>query len=74
MPCQLPSVLCSGAWDLEIEAEVTSEAEFRQLLGRFRNEFRGFVKDYDILHGYGELVMDYFPFSTYEDFSLKMKS
>ncbi|MCX6771335.1 MAG: Lrp/AsnC family transcriptional regulator [Candidatus Micrarchaeota archaeon] len=72
-PSMLYLVLCSGAWDLEIEAEVENEAEFRKLLARFRNEFRGFVKDYDILHGYEELVLDYFPFSAYEDFSLRIK-
>ena len=66
-------VLCSGGWDLEIEAEVESELKFQELLARFRNRFKESVRDYDILHVYEELKWDYFPFSDYDEFTLKIK-
>ncbi|MCX6777531.1 MAG: Lrp/AsnC family transcriptional regulator [Candidatus Micrarchaeota archaeon] len=60
-------VECTGNWDLEIEAEVKDEQEFRELLVRFRNRFKDIVKDYEILNVYKEHKMDYFPFEKYED-------
>ncbi|VVB57445.1 putative HTH-type transcriptional regulator [uncultured archaeon] len=66
-------VLCSGGWDLEIEAEVESELKFQELLARFRNRFKDSVRDYDILHVYEELKWDYFPFEKFEEFALKIK-
>jgi DNA-binding Lrp family transcriptional regulator len=59
-------VECTGSWDIEIEAEVKDEMEFRGLLTRFRNSFKEIVKDYEILHGYKELKLDYLPFEKYE--------
>ncbi|HLC69297.1 MAG TPA: Lrp/AsnC family transcriptional regulator [Candidatus Bilamarchaeaceae archaeon] len=59
-------VECSGSWDIEIEAEVKDEFEFRELIVRFRNTFKDIVKDYEILHAYKELKLDYFPFESFE--------
>lgn len=65
-PAVVYLIECSGSWDLEIEAEVQDELEFRELLVRFRNTFKDIVKDYEILHAYKELKLDYFPFEKYE--------
>jgi len=66
-------VVCSGGWDAELEAEVESEEEFRGILLRFRDAFSDSLRDFEILHAYNELKMDYFPFQSYEDFRLKIK-
>lgn len=62
-----PSVVylieCTGNWDIELEAECSTELEFREMLVRFRNMFKEYVKDYEILHTSQELKLDYFPFS-----------
>lgn len=55
-------VECTGNWDIEIEAEVKDELEFREILIRFRNTFKETVKDYEIIYGYRELKLNYFPF------------
>lgn len=60
-------VLCSGSADMEIEAETVDEAEFRALMVRFRNRFKDFVKDYEILNIYKEHKLVYFPFEKFED-------
>ncbi len=52
---------CFGEWDLEIEAEVNDEAEFRDIMARFRNRFAGLTQDYELLHVYKEHKLNYFP-------------
>jgi len=51
----------AGEWDLEVEAEVRDEEEFRGIMGRFRNAFSGVIRDYEILHIYKEHKINYFP-------------
>ena len=67
-PTLIYFVVCTGSWDVEIEAEVKDEYEFREMLLRFRDRFSEFVGDYEILHVYKEIKMDYFPFDNYEEF------
>jgi DNA-binding Lrp family transcriptional regulator len=61
-------VVCTGSWEVELEAEVKDEYEFRDMLFRFRSRFKDVVGDYDILHVYKEIKMVYFPFDSYDDF------
>ncbi len=51
----------AGEWDLEVEAEVRDEEEFRGIMGRFRNAFSGVMRDYEVLHVYREHKINYFP-------------
>ncbi|MFH1470943.1 MAG: Lrp/AsnC family transcriptional regulator [Candidatus Micrarchaeota archaeon] len=50
-----------GEWDIEIEAEVSDEEEFRRILVDFRDQFGHYIRDYDVLRVYKEHKMDYFP-------------
>ncbi len=50
-----------GEWDLELEAEVKDEAEFRKIMSSFRNAFSDIVQDYELLHVYKEHKVNYFP-------------
>jgi Lrp/AsnC family leucine-responsive transcriptional regulator len=50
-----------GEWDIEIEAEVEDEEEFRRILVDFRDKFGDYIRDYDVLRVYKEHKMDYFP-------------
>jgi Lrp/AsnC family transcriptional regulator, leucine-responsive regulatory protein len=52
---------CFGEWDLEIEAEVSDESDFRSLMGDFMNRFGDVAGDYEMLHVYAEHKVDYFP-------------
>jgi Lrp/AsnC family transcriptional regulator, leucine-responsive regulatory protein len=54
-------VECFGAWDLELEAEVEKESDFRGLLNRFKGEFSECIQDYEILHVYREHKLNYLP-------------
>lgn len=63
-------VACTGNWDLEIEAEAKDENDFYALLLRFRNHFKGLVKDYEILSVRKEHRLDYLPFEKYADLQL----
>ncbi|MBU1166019.1 Lrp/AsnC family transcriptional regulator [Candidatus Micrarchaeota archaeon] len=54
-------VKCIGEWDLEIEAEVRDETEFRQLMTKFAHKFDDIIQDYEILHIYKEHKMSYIP-------------
>ena len=65
-PSVIYLVLCSGSSDVEIEAETLDEAEFRDLMVRFRNRFKDVVKDYEILNIYKEHKLIYFPFEKFE--------
>lgn len=50
-----------GEWDIEIEAEVADEEEFRRILMGFRDQFGDYIRDYDVLRVYQEHKMNYFP-------------
>lgn len=65
-------VRCTGGWDIEIESDVEDEMEFRQILVRFRNEFKEEIRDYDILHAYKELKMDYLPLKNFEELRMEL--
>ncbi len=52
---------CFGEWDLEIEAEVSDERDFRSMMGDFMNRFGDVAGDYEMLHVYEEHKVDYFP-------------
>ncbi len=54
-------VECFGGWNLEIEAEVVDEADFRGIMKRFRNKFGDVLQNYEILHIYREHKLNYFP-------------
>ncbi len=50
-----------GEWDIELEAEVQDEEEFRGIMFNFRSQFGDYIRDYEILHVYKEHKMNYFP-------------
>jgi DNA-binding Lrp family transcriptional regulator len=50
-----------GEWDIELEAEVDDEEEFRAIMMSFRDQFGEKIQDYEILHVYKEHKMNYFP-------------
>jgi len=52
---------CFGEWDVELEAEVNDEAEFRDIMARFRNRFAELTQNYELLHVYKEHKLNYFP-------------
>lgn len=52
---------CFGEWDLEIEAEVSDERDFRSVMGDFMNRFGDVAGDYEMLHVYEQHKTDYFP-------------
>lgn len=54
-------IVCFGGWDLEVEAEVEEERDFRELMRKFRNLFSGVITDYQMLHVYAQHKMNYFP-------------
>lgn len=61
-PNILYSIKCMGRWDIEIEAEVHNDEEFRQILMGFRHQFRDIIRDYETLLIYKEHKINYFPF------------
>ena len=50
-----------GAWQFEIEAEVSERAEFDDLLRQMRRTFPELVRDYEIVEVGRELTLDYSP-------------
>ncbi|MFH0817753.1 MAG: Lrp/AsnC family transcriptional regulator [Candidatus Micrarchaeota archaeon] len=50
-----------GEWDIELEAEVKNEEEFREIMLNFRSQFGQYIRDYEVLHVYKEHKMNYFP-------------
>lgn len=54
-------IRCFGEWDLELEAEVEDESEFRIIMSKFADLFNDTIDDYETLHVYKEHKMDYFP-------------
>ncbi|MFH1448477.1 MAG: Lrp/AsnC family transcriptional regulator [Candidatus Micrarchaeota archaeon] len=53
-----------GEWDIEVEAEVQNEEEFRDIMIDFRSQFGEYIRDYEILHVYQEHKMNYFPMAN----------
>lgn len=60
-PNVLYFIKCIGRWDIEIEAEVRNNEEFRRILMDFRTQFHDVIKDYETLLVYKEHKICYFP-------------
>ena len=50
-----------GEWQLEIEAEVSNQEEFTNLIRDIKKEFPDIILDYNILQVTKEHKLDYFP-------------
>jgi DNA-binding Lrp family transcriptional regulator len=64
IPNMLYFVQCFGQWDIEVEVNVKSNAEFRNIWVDLRNKFSENMLDFETLLVYKEHKLNYFPFEV----------